>query len=354
MQSNLIDTLFKRISEKIQSVFPSLESLTFVYKSDDEIYYVQDTELIDISIENRVIIQRIRSSSLNFQWIRPEDLISKQNQEYRQLDLLDEFNNRTLLLYFNSSLDKLKNFIAITFPKEVTFLGLQKSIKSLTTEDKNLIGEILHRVCSVDFEIESKHYINQHRIVKYFESKNIDKSIHNGSHIDYIKSVFIHDLKDYSSILVSDEVIEFIIENKLNYSFALNCIIETIDFVNSLQIFNENKLIDLASFKLILDEKSVPTIKSTDKASKIFDLLNRYEMAAQKAESIGMVVNGKTLAENLSPKISPPAITDSIKKNAVKIEKALKEYPSKWMIIRKNIKPIRELDQQGQLYSNLG
>jgi hypothetical protein len=57
-----------------------------------------------------------------------------------------------------------------------------------------------------------------------------------------------------------------------------------------------------------------------------------------------MVINGKSIAQNIVPPVSPPAITDILKKNISKIENKMKEYPSNWQLIRKYLKPLRELE----------
>ena len=75
-------------------------------------------------------------------------------------------------------------------------------------------------------------------------------------------------------------------------------------------------------------------------------LLDKYEAAARTAHHNGLVVNGKTIAEHMQPSISPPAITDALKKHRKGITLALEEFPEKWELLRKYLKPVKQLNEQ--------
>jgi hypothetical protein len=90
----------------------------------------------------------------------------------------------------------------------------------------------------------------------------------------------------------------------------------------------------------------------SDTKDKIIEILDKLEAAAQKIDKEGIVINGKTVAQNMQPPVSPPAVTDIIKKNITKIEVKMNEYPFKWSLIRKYLKPLRELEFKNQLLYN--
>jgi len=75
-------------------------------------------------------------------------------------------------------------------------------------------------------------------------------------------------------------------------------------------------------------------------------LLDKYEAAGRTAHHNGLVVNGKTIAEHMQPSISPPAITDALKKHRKGITLALEEFPEKWELLRKYLKPVKQLNEQ--------
>lgn len=74
-------------------------------------------------------------------------------------------------------------------------------------------------------------------------------------------------------------------------------------------------------------------------------LLDKYEASARVAQQRGYTVNGKTIAEHLQPSISPPAITDALKKNRKAISNLLEQYPERWGLLRKYLKPVKELNE---------
>jgi len=76
-------------------------------------------------------------------------------------------------------------------------------------------------------------------------------------------------------------------------------------------------------------------------------LLDKYEESARAAQRKGITVSGKTIAEHLQPSISPPAITDALKKNRKAISALIHQHPEKWLLLRKYLKPVKELHERG-------
>ena len=150
----------------------------------------------------------------------------------------------------------------------------------------------------------------------------------------------------------NQELIDYIL--KKNYSIKVVCdyLKESYDTVKLIEKISDDFRFQLFHFQLIENEKTEqnPIKKSVFNTNdKIIDLLDKLERAAETIESKGLVVNGKIIAQYLAPPVSPPAITDILKKNIVKIENKLKEFPSKWLLIRKYLKPLRELEFKNYL-----
>lgn len=74
-------------------------------------------------------------------------------------------------------------------------------------------------------------------------------------------------------------------------------------------------------------------------------LLDKYEEAAQIALAKNEVINGRTIAAYLKPSVSPPAITDALKKNRKAIKNLLDENPTKWGLLRSYLKPIKNISE---------
>jgi len=67
-----------------------------------------------------------------------------------------------LVLNFKSEFDGLNDFVCLIFPKEIRFLGLYKTTKNLTTDDKILIGELVHKL---------KKLINILKLILFYKYK---------------------------------------------------------------------------------------------------------------------------------------------------------------------------------------
>lgn len=85
-------------------------------------------------------------------------------------------------------------------------------------------------------------------------------------------------------------------------------------------------------------ESAVPL--SLGRLAKAHALLDKYELAAERAQQIGLSVIGKNIGAHCSPPISNAAITDAIGKNAKKIYELFEKYPEKWPIIRSEFRSI--------------
>jgi septation ring formation regulator EzrA len=116
--------------------------------------------------------------------------------------------------------------------------------------------------------------------------------------------------------------------------------------------------LNFGSAKITLDESYLHTLSSEQKLSlteestekisdKVIQLLDRYEHAASKIEMSRGILNAKEIASRLNPPVTPPAITDAVKKNSRKIEYLLRQFPDRWSLIRSAIRPIQRIDNNG-------
>jgi uncharacterized coiled-coil protein SlyX len=75
-------------------------------------------------------------------------------------------------------------------------------------------------------------------------------------------------------------------------------------------------------------------------------LLTKYEEAAERAQRHGEPVNGRTVAAFLRPPVSPPAVTDALKKHRREIARLVHSHPEKWTLVRRFLKPVRDLAER--------
>ncbi|MFM9945318.1 MAG: hypothetical protein ACKVQB_08820, partial [Bacteroidia bacterium] len=90
-----------------------------------------------------------------------------------------------------------------------------------------------------------------------------------------------------------------------------------------------------------------PTVVNTKPADAKLDktilLLDRYELAVKKLIESKLPVMGKNIANVCLPKISAPALTDSINKHKERIAECFKLFPDNWPLLKSNYQPVQKL-----------
>jgi hypothetical protein len=357
------DKIFNKITGKILKIFPHIENLSVFYMNEFGVQSLINNTCQDVTSFYSTRINELRSSNLNYQWLLPNEydgisFIEKNN--FHQLDLLDEHENRLLVLNFKSKLDGLKDIICITFPKEITFLGMYKTVKNLTTDDKILIGELMFKICQVEMDNEILNLEIQSKLVNYIELKTNQKTNQQDTSFKiYLKNelkFYLNREKDLKIKLdFDDDLIYYILHNNIPIRDVVLALSESFEVVSIVENVTSEFKFELIHLQLTYESKVKQIDQSnelSDTKDKIIEILDKLEAAAQKIDKEGIVINGKTVAQNMQPPVSPPAVTDIIKKNITKIEVKMNEYPFKWSLIRKYLKPLRELEFKNQLLYN--
>ncbi len=350
---------YNSVCEKIYQIFPHIENISIFYKDQNELKYLDNGRLSLISEILSCKIPALRNQNVNYQWLLPNEIIENYENDhsvFHQLDLLSEHDNRLLILNFKSEIDGLNDLVCLTFPKEIRFLGLYKTIKNLSTEDKILIGELLHKIIEVEIQTQKINAEKQLRISEYFKLKDASKKISVNEFSNYLEKEINQGINSliYRNIdfEFESELIEYIIQSNIPIKITCQILKESFDIIELLEQIDDRFKFQLYHFKLIENQRN-NLHKNNQKVNygndKVFELLDKLESAAKVIEANGLVVNGKLIAQYLTPPVSPPAITDILKKNSIKIESKMKEFPSKWTLIRKYLKPLREIEFKLQL-----
>jgi hypothetical protein len=108
----------------------------------------------------------------------------------------------------------------------------------------------------------------------------------------------------------------------------------------------------IADFHLVMDEKKEPRQKESIsepvegvpvKYNKTFLLLDKLENAALHVKSKNMLLTGANIGHEFPTPVTPPAITDALKKHKQKILFLFREYPDRWEIIRTEFRPVQNI-----------
>ncbi|MGE5424554.1 MAG: hypothetical protein ACM3N9_04275 [Syntrophothermus sp.] len=110
-------------------------------------------------------------------------------------------------------------------------------------------------------------------------------------------------------------------------------------------------IIEIADHHLVFTEKNTKSQKKKEEEftnvpvrySKTLLLLNKFETAAKNIKARNEVLTSLNLGNELPVRITPPAISDALKKHRSKIIHLLNEYPQRWEIIRSEFRPVRNI-----------
>lgn len=340
------------IENKVNELFPNMEAIVCISKNDSGYRISSNFDLIPVSTDEAVIIQKWRSRPVNFSWVKPSEFpwVSNDTEFKSQLLITDEFENRLLLLYFLDEFDKLKNIVALKFPRNTKFFGLQKELANFTTDEKQLVGETLHQLLYKEYRQVTKERKSLERINRFNQLKNdqiLFKSTHSQFerffHATCTKIISEIELNSNVRVQLNDACFAYLASHVSDVESLQVLLQEATELALMINPMNSILTLEELHFETILSEQKQQTL-SPIKDQKTIELLDRYEAAAFKAQNAGYEVNGKNVAKFCNPIVSPPAITDAIKKQLPKIEIALAQHPSQWQLIRKSLKPLREID----------
>ncbi len=337
------------IENKLNVLFPNLESVIAISKTDQKLSVSIDKTLLPLKETDSMLVQKWRNRPGTYSWMCPEDFpwTEVQAQSNKQLELTDENRNRMLLLYFISPNDQMKDLIAICFPQNTKFFGLQKELQNFTTDEKMIVGEMLHQLLSSEYYQTIKETENL-QLLQRFQEKKTQQTVLQTT--DYYEHYFhatckrvIQQLENENQVYLEldEEAYLFLAQHSQSENDLHQAISKAMELSMMIHPTSNRHQLETLHFESVLDVSN-PLPDAQNKDQKIIDLLNRYEEAAFMAQKSGFVVNGKNVARFMSPEISPPAITDALKKNRSKIEKIMPLFPNEWKLIRMYLKPLRE------------
>lgn len=314
--------------------------------------------------ELKVSAQRIRNSADVSCWSDTMDIFQKDLPSKKQLTLDSEDELRVLKFYFTSPIDGKKDILLFSFPDNLFLRNINTTFKGITTDEKMILEKILYAVLHADYQkaIEERQFLAQYQTIQEKSQnklKQLTEEIQETQRLysNAIQSI-IYDFKRQLEDELSCEI-EFPDETIYKLARERLAIEEIQDIVRNAVFLAYNfntssKTLKITEDLIVIQAKNTTTShkqKDTNahEGNKVIQLLDRYEEAANRVLTGGNAVNARLLAAKLDPPITPPAITDAIKKNRHKISYLFKQYPERWNIIRKSIRPLTHIDTENDL-----
>ncbi|HLV42606.1 MAG TPA: hypothetical protein VKY37_10020 [Brumimicrobium sp.] len=344
--------------ERLKHYLPGVTKTSALWLDHDKQLYTSNEEQ-PLREYLKVKAQNIRNSQSASEWFKHADLFRTDANTESQLTIDDEDALNVLRLYFTSPIDGKKDIVTITFPNNVFLKSLNIEFKGISTQEKHILSNMLSSILSAEHQkaIDERMFLMRVEEINQKQSSRIKQLTEDLKSTEQLYSSAIRNiLNEFKAKLERELNKEFVFNNKVVFKLAKerlsieeieNAVKNAIYLAYNLNL-SEHK-INITSDHIQLKKTQQPFVKTSsalESDHKTIALLDRYEEAANQALSKGLVANGKNIAAQLDPPVTPPAITDAVKKNNTKISYLLQQYPEKWQNARKSIKPISNLDEK--------
>ena len=350
--------------EQVISVFYVAESSDMrseqILKENGE--YVQES--IEVS-DNPSVFNRLRTEKAPYSWLRKEDLpFEIKPKERVQLEIFNELSNNILLIRIQNAFDAKNDLFFIYFNRDLSNFGTIHPDKILSTDNKTIIGHILRNSILTllqnhknDKELfatlnENTRSMIRERNVLRDELELTGKKYHEGM-IRLCNSYLVDLSKDNRIIYkLSDEALKKIRDYTGDMGNLRPILTQAARYAETMNLEGITDTVLIDDFHIVLDEKKEPRHKESlpqavgevpVKYNKAFLLLDKLENAALHVKAKNKLLTGANIGNEFPTPVSPPAITDALKKHRQKILYLFHEYPSRWGIIRNEFRPVQNI-----------
>jgi hypothetical protein len=362
---NPINNLHKYVGELI----PGIEKIVSIYfnefsnqlesKLSERKKKAYSTSTLDVS-ENEKEIQELRSSKSLFEWYSKEDIPIKLNSKKltSPLTIFAERNNIVLLIKFPNPSDGKNDLVYLYFKENFGNFGLSSDDKWLTTENKSIIAHILSNAIRT-------YLIDKYNDRQALQTYNAQiQRIH--SEIDILKDKLEKARENYGlSILKLCEQYLFDLGKRFQKTYHFSdgatkkikrfngelkdletIMLNTVTFLNNL--YFDQVLIIISEWYIDYDnlpevEQSANIPETGSKYIKTIQLLDKLEKAANSLKLKHIKLTSVNIGKALENPISAPAISDALYNHKGKINTLLRDHPEKWLTIRTEFRPLRNI-----------
>lgn len=360
----------EKLHEIVPDILPGIEKIITIHYDESQkiikgfLSEKQAKEYIKQPLNINSILpslQRFMEEKNPIDWYGKDTLpfeVDSKTQD-KAINIFSELNNIVLLIRIPDSLSKFNDLVFLYLNENPSNFGVVNSINPLTTDNKSIIGFVLHNTIKTFVNIQKQDrktleqfsnltnvVIGQTEIQK-FELQRTKENY--GISLVKLFQQYISDIskdngKNYRlSAGAIDKVKSYKGDLKTLESIAQN----TIWYVDSLTV-GMNKSVDILEwhihFEGVENESTViPSDKQEDKYAKTRLLLDRLENAALTLKSQRLKMTGTNMGKACAVPISAPAISDALYNHKSKINSLLAMYPDNWNTIRNEFRPIKNI-----------
>lgn len=302
-------------------------------------------------------VQQFRAKRKKIFWGDKEDLpLAPRKKQLKQLSIQDEIEQNVLVFSIPSQNDDAFDVFAVCFSKTFSNFYIPNGRNVLSSELKKSIGQTvagqiewlyqLHHNQQQNIErIQQAYHQNALKLKETDEALTREKATTDNLLSEYLNQLIDkHELALDCTIQLAADFLSTIRIKQIEIDAIEQLVADAVTTAYDLALDNER--IELTANLLKDTKQHAASTKSykLQELDKTEQLLHRYEEAAELVAQKSLAVNGKNLAKQLN--ISGPAITDAIKKHALKITRLMEKHPDRWPLISDYIRPLREIKLQ--------
>jgi hypothetical protein len=326
------------------------------------VFYNQNTrqqEVLEFSdkLERLVItdvayIDDLRKAKEKYNWINQSQVpFETSKAEFGQLTFDDEKNNSVLELRFKNKSDNRYDVLYFFFKSNIGNFKLASTDEAMAVAVKEVIQRLLHQQIDliiqeneVNANIHGKISNSFNHVDLQLEVERIKKEKFNQSKsiFNYILNKLIDD--EPFEMVLSVNAVEKILSLNVDFDRVEQLLLDSIEvIVNKHRAFNFYEITaeDILTNSSVIENNAI-SIKQ-EQLIKTAQFLDKYEASAKLLRSKNEKITGLNIGSNCSPEVSPAAISDVLKKHSKKIAVLLNTYPDKWLTIRKEFRPLRNI-----------
>ena len=358
----ILPTLLPGIEKVIAVSVQEKEILSATMLKNDNGEYQQEPIKISDSIS---ILKRFRSDNSPYTWLRTEDLpFEVKHKEKIQLNIFNEFNNSILLIRINNEIDNQNDLFFFYFNQDLSNFGTVSSDKILSTDNKTIIAHLLrnsilahlgtHREDKELFTTLSENTtkilgetVESRKEVAALNEKLKDGIIH--LCYSYLSEISAKNSRTYQ---LSDSSVKKIRDYDGDFENLRNILEKAANYADAMTLVKSPEPVVLSGHHIFFDveqiqaePESIPEYigEVPVKYEKTYNLLNRLEYAANQVKTQNKVLTSMNIGKACKKPMSPPAITDALKKHRTKIVYLFNAFPGLWQVIRNEFRPVQNI-----------
>jgi hypothetical protein len=312
------------------------------------------------------IIKRLRMDSAPYTWLRSEDLpFDIKHKEKIQLNIFNEISNNILLVRVKSQADEHSDLFFFYFNQDLSNFGTVSANKILSTDNKTIIAHLVRNAIISRLQglwedrevyatqVENTRYILNELAGVKKDLKTLNNKIKEGlSQIcfSYLNEISANHARNYR---LSESALTKLKEYQGNFQDLKTILDKAAGYADtqSQEVSDARHVLisDYHIFFNIENERKPVEAEGEDvgevpvKYAKTLILLDRLETAAKQLKARNMLLTSSNIGSEFPKPISPPAITDALKKHRPKILFLFKEYPGRWQVIRSEFRPVQNI-----------